>query len=148
MALGFAQGFKAAIGQVDVTPFEPLGVIRYTDNFVYKYVKFTGTTAVAVGDPVGYVLSDTSLQTVDPASTTIAAGVSPAVVASGTVQYGWIQIGGVVTCNGVTATAGNEVKLSGTKTVAAKAAVTDPTFGIAVTTASAAPGVIQLECGN
>lgn len=76
---------------------EPLGTIRYGNTNVYKYVQFSGTTTVAAGDPVCYVAfaSDGLLQIVDDANTAFGAGVAMAAVASGTVQYGWIQIRGL-----------------------------------------------------
>jgi hypothetical protein len=143
---GFLQSFKAALTDIDTVAMEPLGAIRNTDNAVYKYVKFSGTTAHVVGDPVGYVLTDLSGQTVDGASGTIGAGVVVApVIASGTVQFGWIQIGGVCTVNNVTAaSAGLELKMAATKTLVAKAAATDPALGINLTILAGASGPVFL----
>src|SRR3954462_8838806 len=94
---GSAQAFKAALTDVDTTAQVPLGMVRYEDNKVYKYVKFSGTTTIAAGDVVCYVATDTLCQTVDGANTALGAGVAPVAVASGAVAYGWIQIGGVAT---------------------------------------------------
>jgi hypothetical protein len=77
---GSAQAFKAALTDVDTTAQVPLGMIRYEDNKVYKYVKFSGTTVIAVGDVLCYVATDTTLQTVDGANTALGAGVSPVAV--------------------------------------------------------------------
>lgn len=88
-------GFTTALTDIDTTAQEPLGTIRQDVNHDYKYVKFSGTTAVAVGDFVCYVLSDTAGQTVDGANSAVGAGYAVAVHASGSVTYGWIGIRGV-----------------------------------------------------
>jgi hypothetical protein len=147
MAKGLAQSFKAQITDIDITPMEPLGIIRYTDNGVYKYVKFSGTTANAANDPVGYVVSDLTLQTVDGAvGTNYGAGIAQGAVVSGTVQYGWIQIGGVALANNTTGTAGQPLYYSAAKTLAVKSAVTQTEVGILI--AAGTPAPIQLICGN
>jgi len=77
---------------------EPLGTIRMENNAVYKYVQFSGTTAVALGDAVSYVAfaSDGNAVIVDDAHTTLGAGLAMSAVATaGGVQFGWIQIKGV-----------------------------------------------------
>lgn len=91
--------FKAALTDVDTTAQVPLGYIREDGIATHKYVKFSGTTAIAVGDVLCYVASDTTDQTVDGANTALGAGVALAVVASGSVQYGFIQIRGPATLN-------------------------------------------------
>lgn len=93
-----AQSYKAALTDVDSTAQETLGLIRQEDNKKYKYVKFSGTNAVAVGDLVGYVASGgatDTMTTVDGAVGSGPAGIALAIVASGAVAYGWIQIGGL-----------------------------------------------------
>ena len=99
MAGGSPQSFKAALTANDSTAQQQLGVIRYDQNATYKYVKFSGTNAVANGDFCCYVVSDTALQTVDKANSVLGAGVCVGTVASGSVSYGWIQIAGVATLN-------------------------------------------------
>ena len=83
---------------------EAPGTIRVENNATYKFVAFSGATAVAAGDVVGYVAaaSDGNAQIVDDLSTTLAAGVAMAAVAAGTktsgaVAYaqGWVQIKGL-----------------------------------------------------
>lgn len=80
---------------------EQLGTIRQENEFVYKYVQFTGTTPVAAGDFVCYVAKgvDGALVQVDKANTNVGAGVAQAAVPAGTVQFGWIQIAGLATIN-------------------------------------------------
>jgi len=77
---------------------EPLGTIRMENNAVYKYVQFSGTTAVALGDAVCYVAfaSDGGEVVVDDAHTALGAGIAMSAVATaGGVQFGWIQIKGI-----------------------------------------------------
>ncbi len=146
VATGFTQSFKAALGDVDTSPMEPLGTIRYERNGVYKYVKFSGTTAVAIGDALCYVLSDTSIQTVDAANSAVGAGIAVAVVASGTVQYGWIQIGGNCTLSTTTGgAAGNALTNLGAsnKVLKVVAAHTDPQVAILIS--ASAPIQVQLD---
>jgi hypothetical protein len=90
-------GFTTALTDIDTTPQEYLGAARNDVAHTYKYVKFSGTTAVAVGDFCCYVLTDTNAQTVDGANSAVGAGVAMAVHASGSVTYGWIVTRGVAT---------------------------------------------------
>lgn len=99
MAGGSPQSFKAALTDNDSTAQELLGTIRYDENGVYKYVKFSGTNAGAIGDFLCYVVSDVSNQTVDKANSVLGAGVLMGTVASGSVSYGWIKIAGLATLN-------------------------------------------------
>ena len=122
VSTGFAQSFKAALVDVDTVAIEPLGMIRYERNAVYKYVKFSGTTSIAIGDVLCYVASDTTNQTVDGANTALGAGIAITVVAAATVQYGWIQIEGVATLS---------MALAGS-----------PAVGDGMTTASASAGAV------
>lgn len=91
--------FASALTDVATAPKEALGTIREENNAVYKYVQFSGTTTVAAGDFCSYVIyaSDPGLNIVDKATALIGAGLAMAAVASGTVQYGWIQIKGLGT---------------------------------------------------
>lgn len=89
--------FKPALTDVDTTAQATLGALYQLGNRTFKYVKFTGTNAVAVGDLVGYVASGGAtdmMTTVDGAVGSGPAGIAQAVVASGTVQYGFIQTRG------------------------------------------------------
>ena len=94
-----AQAFVSELTANDSTAQMLLGVIREDDNAVYKYVKFSGTNAVAIGDFCCYVVSDVSNQTVDKANSVLGAGVCMGTVGSGSVSYGWIKISGVATLN-------------------------------------------------
>lgn len=97
MGAGVKGTFKSSIGDIDPTPMEPLGSIRYDQNAVYKYVKFPGTTTIAAGDFLCYTAADLLAQTVDGANTAMGAGVATAAVPSGAIAYGWIQIEGLAT---------------------------------------------------
>jgi hypothetical protein len=94
-----AQSWHAALTDVDTTAQVTLGMLREDDNKVYKYVKFSGTTAIDAGDFLCYLTYATNplLQIVDGANggSLVGAGVALADVASGAVAYGWIQIRGV-----------------------------------------------------
>ena len=139
VSTGFIESFKSALGDVDITSIEPLGTIRYERNSVYKYVKFSGTTAVAIGDALCYVISDLNMQTVDAANSAIGAGIACAVVAAGTVQYGWMQIEGVAILSTTTgAAAGNQLTNTGASAhaLAVAAAVTNQIVGVLVSTAA------------
>jgi hypothetical protein len=72
---GSPQAFKAALTDVDPTAQVPLGMVRYEDNKVYKYVKFSGTTVIAAGDVVVLCgVGHDMCQTVDGANTALGAG--------------------------------------------------------------------------
>jgi hypothetical protein len=79
-----------------------LGSIRPENNAVYKYVQFSGTTAVNAGDVVCYVVpaSDGGAVIVDKANTAMGAGVAMAAVPAAVVSYAWIQIKGIATVSG------------------------------------------------
>ena len=95
-----AQSWKSALTDEDSSAQETLGTIREGDNKVYKYVKFSGTTAQTAGDFVCYVVTDETLQTVDKAASVLPAGVAMITHSgTGTAYYGWIQIRGVATLN-------------------------------------------------
>jgi hypothetical protein len=91
------QGFTTAVTDIDTAPQEYLGAIRFDYNAAWKYVRFAGTVAAAVGDVVTYVLSDQTMTTVDVAVGAVGAGVVPVAHPAGSVTYGWVQIRGVVT---------------------------------------------------
>lgn len=91
-------GFHPALTDLDTTAQVALGGILEADNNTYKYVKFSGTNAIAVGDLVGYVASagaTDTMTTVDGAVGSGPAGVAVVAVAAGTVVYGFIQIKGL-----------------------------------------------------
>ena len=152
MGAGRPQGFTTALTDIDTAAQEFLGTIRFDYNATYKYVKFSGTTAVAVGDFMCYVVTDHTLGTVDGANSALPAGVAMAVHASGSVTYGWIQIRGVATLStapGGTLAAGSSLTNAGATapalTVAAPTA-TAVAVGILVTATS--PYVADLMCPN
>ncbi len=86
--------FHPALTDLDITPQTTLGGLLESDSKTFKYVKFTGTNAVAVGDLVGYVASVDG-NTVDGAVGVGPAGIAQAIVGTGTVYYGFIQIAGL-----------------------------------------------------
>jgi hypothetical protein len=123
--------------QVFVTPLtddaavagDALGDIRMEGNSLYKYVKFSGTTVVAIGDVCCYVATDTGDQTVDGANTAFGAGVAMAAHGTGSARFGWIQIKGLATLS---------TALAGT-----------PAVGDSMTTAGAtAPAVTKVTAAN
>jgi hypothetical protein len=119
-----AAAFHAALTDVDSTAQVPLGAIYEVDNKRYKYVRFSGTTAIAIGDVLCYVAagSDGSEVIVDKANTAFGAGVAVAAVPSGAVAFGYIQISGLCVLSGAPAGA--------------------PAFGDLCTTAGAATGAV------
>lgn len=137
---GSPQSFKAQLSDVDSTAQDPLGQLRYDLNAVYKYVKFSGTGAVAVGDYVCYVITDTNLQTVDAANSIYGAGVACAIVPAGAVAYGWIQIKGLCTLSTalVSGSAGNVLTATGSnaKTLKVAAADTDQQSAVCIVAAT------------
>lgn len=147
MAGGSPQSFKAALTDNDSTAQELLGTIRYDENGVYKYVKFSGTGAVAIGDFVCYVVSDVTNQTVDAANSVLGAGVSMGTVAASAVSYGWIKIAGLATLN-VALDAGNDGdaltnKDATAKTLRAIDATAEAQVAIAV---DASAKIVALAC--
>ena len=104
--MGAKQIFQTALTDVYYNPVawkEQPGTIRHENNAVYKYVAFSGATAVAAGDVVCYVAyaSDGAEQVVDGANTALGAGVAMAAVTAGVMTtgmaayaVGWIQIKG------------------------------------------------------
>lgn len=132
MTTGMTQAWAPALGDTDTTPKTMLGTIRRDSANIYKYVKFSGTTAIAVGDFLCYVASagaTDTMTTVDGANTSVPAGVAMAIVGTGTVLYGWIKVRGLATLS--TALAGS------------------PAAGDKLTTASAtAPAVTKTVTDN
>lgn len=131
--------------------YDSLGDIRLeaggAGQAAYKFVKFSGTTASAIGDFCCY--TDTSLQIVDAANAAVAAGVAQAAVAGGAAVVGWIQVSGKATFNTNFSTApaaGNKLTNAGAaaKTLKVAAALTDPQVGIAINTTNLAQLTLPL----
>lgn len=89
--------FGTQVTDVDATARDDIGCLRYNENAVFKYVRFSGTTAINIGDFLCYVATDATDTTVDGANTAHGAGVAQAAVPIGPVAYGWIQIRGIAT---------------------------------------------------
>ncbi len=128
MAAGMKKVFQTALTDLKTTDVESVGTLRFEGNKVYKWVQFSGVTAVVAGTLVCYnttVGANLGVTGVDGANSVVAAGIAQVAVGTGTVQYGWIQVAGPVafqgtitgaagaglTANG--ATAGNLVVTSG-----------------------------------
>lgn len=131
-----AQAFHPALTDVDTTAQAPLGAIYELDNKQYKYVKFSGSNAVAAGDLVGYVASGgatDAMITVDGAVGSGPAGVAQAAVATaGGVQYGWIQIAGLAVSSAAIAggaSAGQTLKQGSYPAFTIQTAATIPNAG-------------------
>lgn len=151
MGAGRIQGFTTDLGDIDTTPQEYLGAIRMDYNADYKYVEFSGTLAVAVGDFCCYVITDVTLSTVDGTNSVLGAGVAVAAHPIGSVTYGWLQIHGVATMStavGGTPSEGNKL----TNTSASNAAMTKATaetdvcYGIYIQ--AGPPILVSLTCPN
>ena len=133
MAAGRASGFTTALTDIDTTPQEYLKAIREEFNASYVYVRFSGTLAVAAGDPVCYVVTDTTFSTVDGTNSVNGAGIAMVAHPIGSVSYGWIQVlglsGSITTLT--SGAAGNQVTNTGAANAALKivAAVTDQVVG-------------------
>lgn len=130
--MGIKQSFVTGLTDLYSTDKEGVGTIRYENNKVYKYVKFTGTTAIAVGQLVCYVAyaTDSTGTVVDQAypNPGIAAGMALAAVGTGTVQYGWIQIQGLILSSdalGGSPAMGDSLVATGTTTATLTKVVTD-----------------------
>lgn len=148
-----AQSWKSAIGDQDATAQELLGSIREDDNKVYKYVKYSGTTATVAADFMCYVVTDETCTTVDKANSVLGAGVAITTnAATGTAYYGWIQIRGVATLSSAltAGAAGNALTSIGSSAgkLDVSGAVTDQIAAICVSVAVAAAPVVLLTCPN
>lgn len=95
--LGIKKIFRTPLNVVSTTDIEGVGTLRFEGASVYKWVKFTGTTAVAIGDVVCYVAyaTDATGTVTDAANTNLGAGVAMCANPISTVGYGWIQVKGV-----------------------------------------------------
>lgn len=129
------QSFQTALTDVWATQYDALGDIRIENGKVYKYVKFSGTTAFAAGDALCY--TDNTCTIVDAANAAVGAGIAVAANAALT-GFGWIQIGGLATLNqaigGTTPAAGNVLTntAAAAKVLTKAAAVTDDSVAVAV----------------
>lgn len=136
--MAFKQVFVTPLTADDAVAVDALGDIRVESGCVYKYVKFSGTTAVAIGDVVCVVASDTTRQTVDGANTSDGGGVAMAAHAVSSVRYGWVQIQGPATLS--TALAGTPAVGDGMTVAGATAP--------AVTKSAAANSQVVCTVGN
>lgn len=145
-----AAAFHAALTDVDSTAQVPLGAIYELDNKRYKYVRFSGTTTIAVGDFLCYVAagSDGAEVIVDKANTAFGAGVAVAAVPSGAVAFGYIQISGLAVLSGAPAGA----PAFGDNLTAAAAAAGNVTKNVGANTATVAQfytgNTVILDCPN
>lgn len=132
--------FTTALTETATYDKEGLGTIRQEGNNFYKWVQSDNGTAnlsPAAGDVVGYIASTgyaANKVTADTSDTSgIGAGVTMAAIADQ--EYGWIQIKGQATVStAFSVTAGNGLKFSADRTLAAVAAHTDVMVAYAVDT--------------
>ncbi len=132
-----------AISQNDSSPQIPVGTLSFDGNNLYKYVKYLGNNAIAVGDTLCYDDSDTSgFTAVDGFNRKIGAGIACCVAASGSVSYGWMQVKGVsqITAGSVTngIVSGNTVSVTGapSKQLKVISLVTDLAVGTVIVAAT------------
>ena len=139
--MGFRQIFASSIGDVDTTPRDVVGALRFENDKWYRYVRLqneTATVAGVAGDPVAYAAGGASqdgtnahvvLDITDADAVPICAGFLTGAVdgTADTAYYTWIQLTGVVTvptaiANGVV---GTPVMLSTTDKTLAQANESD-----------------------
>lgn len=117
MTAGIKKIFKTALTETKTYDAEQVGTIRFEGNKVYKWVQFSGTTAVAAGKAVSYLTmagADLLENIVDGASSVVGAGIAQTAVAAGVVMYGWLQImGPCVFAGTVTGAAGGGLTTAG-----------------------------------
>lgn len=105
---GLKQTFITKLTDVNSTAQEPLGTLRYENNYVYKYVEIKNTTATvagALGSPVGYfaltgyVSNRVVVDQSDSDNPPICAGILQGDIVGtlGVSEFGWIQIKGAAT---------------------------------------------------
>lgn len=142
--------FVPSLTSVDTTPQAVVGSILQNANRSYKYVKFAGTVNVAAGDLVGYVASagaTDTMNTVDGAVGVGPAGVAQAaVLTTGGVQYGFIQIRGWAISSAAIAggaTAGQTLKQGTYPAFTLQTAATIPNAG---TLFDATNRIVSLTC--
>lgn len=122
--MALRQIFKTQLTDVDTTARDVVGSLRWENDKLYKYVKFTNTTAtvaVVAGDPVAYkatyaagisvhtVVSDMTDADAQPVFAGCVCGTVAGVLA--TSYYCWVQLTGA--CVIPTAIAGTPVIGSG-----------------------------------
>jgi hypothetical protein len=117
MAAGMKKVFRTALTDIKTTDFEGVGTLRFEGNKVYKWVQFSGVTAVTAGKVVCYnttVGANLAGNIVDGANSVVGAGIAQVSIGTGTVYYGWIQVGGPCTFAGtVTGAAGAGLTANG-----------------------------------
>lgn len=159
--MALRQIFRTQLTDVDSTARDTVGSLRIENDIIYKYVKFTNTTAtvaVVAGDPVAYkatyaagiavhtVVSDMTDADAQPIHAGNMMGTCAGTLA--TSFYCWIQISGA--CVVPTAIAGTPVIGSGVmmsttdKTLTLVTGVINPT-GVSTST-TAANNTVILRC--
>jgi hypothetical protein len=117
MAAGMKKVFRTALTDIKTTDFEGVGTLRFEGDKVYKWVQFSGTTAVTAGKMVCYNLTaGANLYgvVVDGANSNLGAGIAQVSIGTGTVYYGWIQVQGFAVFAGTTTgAAGNPLSTVG-----------------------------------
>jgi len=144
---GTKRTFVTPLDAVRDNDDEGLGTIRQENGKFYKWVQYkegSGTLDVAAGDFVGYTDYSANQVTPDASDTdNVGAGVMQAAVTADA-KYCWIQIKGEASLNtNATGSAGNLMKFSADKTLAAVAAHAD--VGVAMALNGTVDSVI-LDC--
>jgi hypothetical protein len=93
--------FQTQLTDVEENDLEGIGTLRYEDNKVYRWVKYTASTALAAGDVVCHDITDEEdchqeVSIPATADLSMLGGVVLATVAdsSSTTHYFWIQVFG------------------------------------------------------
>jgi hypothetical protein len=134
-----AQTFVANMSDLDTYARTPLGsTMMMEDGRGYKYVQFSGATAIAAGQVVCYTAADTTETLVDLANTARGAGAAVVAVPAGVTQFGWIQTKGLATLPAAVtgAVAGSPVTTQGATAggMLITSVLTNPVYGKALTT--------------
>ena len=121
---GIKQTFGDKVTDTSTTALNGLGVLRFEGNKVYRYVKATdAVTLRAIVSHVANGTAGTDDWTVVKGSATVTAPAGVAIGAIANGSYGWVQVGGIVSCIGDDAVAvGEQVISNGDGTVDTMAA--------------------------
>ena len=95
--MGQKQTFVTGLADVNPNNKDGLGSIRVENNAVYKYVQFSGTTAVNIGDAVCYVVALKKIP-VSIAFPSVAASYAIVAVLAHLLRnepFGWPQLAGI-----------------------------------------------------
>lgn len=110
---GIKQTFEDKITDTSTTAQNGLGTLRFDGSKVYRYVKATdAVTQRAIVSHVANGTAGTDDWTVVKGSATVTAPAGVAIGAIAADSYGWIQVGGIVSCIGDGSVAAGEQVIS------------------------------------